>query len=106
MGRVTRLQVPEKPEGIVAELNVELVAADRMVWEGTASMVSARGVEGDLGIMAGHTPLMTILADGEVRISATGEQTQSAHVSGGFLTVDRDNVTIVAETVETATQRG
>ncbi len=92
-----------KPEGIVAELHVELVAADRMVWDGTASMVSARGVEGDLGIMAGHTPLMTILVDGEVRIHSGGE-IQTAHVSSGFLTVDSDDVVIVAESVETANQ--
>lgn len=91
-----------EPEDIVAELQVELVAADRMVWEGTATMVSARGVEGDLGVMAGHTPIMTILADGEIRINGAGS-TQSAHVSGGFMTVDNDRVVIVAETVETAT---
>jgi F-type H+-transporting ATPase subunit epsilon len=88
----------------VAELHVELVAADRMVWEGTATMVSARGVEGDIGIMAGHTPMMTILTDGEVRIT-TGGATETAHVSSGFMTVDRDNVVIVAESVETAGQR-
>lgn len=86
----------------MAELQVELVATDRVVWEGTATMVSARGVEGDLGIMAGHSPIMTILADGEVRINDAGG-TQTAHVSGGFMTVDSDRVVIVAETVETAT---
>lgn len=88
----------------MAELQVQLVAADRMVWEGTANMVSARGVEGDLGIMAGHTPLMTILDDGEVRINGAGG-TQTAHIGGGFMTVDSDRVVVVAETVETATQR-
>ncbi len=89
----------------MAELHVELVAADRMVWEGTATMVSARGVEGDLGIMAGHTPLMTILADGEVRINVAGGEPQTAHVNSGFMTVDSDNVTIVAESVETGSPR-
>lgn len=88
----------------MAELQVELVAADRMVWEGTATMVSARGVEGDLGIMAGHSPIMTILADGEIRIISDGDP-QTAHVSGGFMTVDSDRVVIVAEHVETAAKR-
>ncbi len=85
-------------------LHVEVVAADRRVWEGEASMVSARGIEGDLGIMPGHTPLMVVLAEGEVRIVGENGSRHTAQVDGGFLSVDGDNVTIVAETVKTASQ--
>lgn len=79
-------------------LQVELVAADRKVWEGEASAVSARSLEGDLGILPGHTPILCVLAEGEVRINAAGWKT--VVIDGGFLSVDHDRVTIVAESVD------
>lgn len=79
-------------------LQVELVAADRKVWEGEASQVSARSVEGDLGVLPGHQPTLVVLAEGQVRINAGGWRT--ATVDGGFMSVDHDRVTIVAETVD------
>jgi F-type H+-transporting ATPase subunit epsilon len=84
----------------VSSLQVELVAADRRVWEGEASMVTARTVEGELGILPGHTPLLGVLVEGEVRIHASGGGTQTAVVDGGFLSVDRDKVIVVAEAVD------
>lgn len=87
----------------MSSLNVELVAADRQVWEGEATFVSARGIGGDLGIMPGHAPLLTVLVDGEVRIDANGSR-QTAHIDGGFLSVDNDHVRIVAESVTTASR--
>ncbi|MGL5849595.1 MAG: F0F1 ATP synthase subunit epsilon [Phycicoccus sp.] len=80
-------------------LQVELVAADRKVWEGEASQVSARSVEGDLGILPGHQPLLCVLAEGEVRVGVDGSW-RLATVDGGFLSVDHDRVTIVAESVD------
>ncbi|MGO1167223.1 MAG: F0F1 ATP synthase subunit epsilon [Janibacter sp.] len=83
----------------MSSLNVELVAADRKVWSGEASMVRARSSEGEIGVMPGHTPLLGVLIEGDVVIHATdGDQT--ATIDGGFLSVDHDNVTIVAETVQ------
>ena len=82
----------------MAALQVELVAADRKVWEGEASQVSARSVEGDLGVLPGHQPTLVVLAEGEVRINAGGWK--SAVVDGGFMSVDHDRVTIVADTVD------
>ena len=55
-------------EDPVSELHVELVAADRKVWEGEAREVIARTMEGELGILPGHTPLLGILVEGDVRI--------------------------------------
>jgi F-type H+-transporting ATPase subunit epsilon len=81
-------------------LQVDLVAADRSVWSGEASLVRARIAEGDIGIMAGHEPLLALLAPGDVTISGAGSEGITATVSGGFFSVDRDKVTIVAETVE------
>ena len=80
-------------------LQVELVAADRQVWSGEATMVRARTAEGEIGILAGHEPLLAILGTGDVTIHAGGEGI-TAHVDGGFLSVDHDRVTLVAETVQ------
>ena len=80
-------------------LQVEIVSADRKVWEGEASQVSARSIDGDLGILPGHTPILCVLAEGEVRVSADGSW-RSAQIDGGFLSVDHDRVTIVAESVD------
>ena len=80
-------------------LRVELVAADRKVWEGEADQVSARSIEGDLGILPGHQPLLCVLAEGEVRVHAEGTW-RAAQVDGGFMSVDHDRVTIVAESVD------
>ena len=84
----------------MSQLHVELVAADRKVWEGEAKMVTARTVEGEMGILPGHTPLLGILVSGDVRIQSTSGQTHTASIDSGFLSVDHDRVTIVAEAVD------
>lgn len=83
----------------MSSLQVELVAADRQVWSGEATSVSARSTEGELGILPGHSPLLGILLAGEVRIETGGTQ-ERVSIDGGFLSVDHDRVTIVAEQVE------
>jgi F-type H+-transporting ATPase subunit epsilon len=83
----------------VSTLEVELVAADRKVWEGQADMVVARTVDGELGILPGHTPLLGVLVEGDIRIKASGGD-KVARVDSGFLSVDRDKVIIVAEAVD------
>ena len=83
----------------MSQLEVELVAADRQVWSGEASQVTARSIDGDVGILPGHSPVALILADGEVRIQAV-DGIQTATVDGGFLSVDHDRVTIISEVVD------
>ena len=83
----------------MSALQVELVAADRKVWAGEATMVSARSIDGDLGILPGHTPLLGVLVTGDVRI-ATGGGTETVTIDGGFLSVDHDRVVIVADNVD------
>jgi F-type H+-transporting ATPase subunit epsilon len=80
-------------------LNVSLVAADRKVWQGTAEMVIARTTEGDTGVLPGHQPILSILAPSVVTVRGTDEGTMEAVVSGGFLSVARDDVSILAESV-------
>jgi F-type H+-transporting ATPase subunit epsilon len=78
------------------ELHVELVAADRTVWSGDASMVIARTVEGDVGVLRGHAPLLSLLTDAAVEISTT-EGIVHAVVEGGFLSVANDRVSILSQ---------
>jgi F-type H+-transporting ATPase subunit epsilon len=84
----------------LAELHVELVAADRKVWSGDATIVIARTTEGDLGIQPGHAPLLGVLVNGAVRVDATEGGVVVAAVHGGFLSVADDQISILAETAE------
>lgn len=83
----------------MSALQVELVAADRKVWSGEARSVLARSTEGDLGILPGHAPLLGVLVAGDVSID-TSSGRESVRIDSGFLSVDHDRVTIVAEQVE------
>jgi F-type H+-transporting ATPase subunit epsilon len=84
----------------VPGLDVHLVTPEREVWVGEADFVSARGVDGDLGVLPGHAPLLAALAVGPVFIDAGGSRTAVA-VDGGFLHVahwdDITRVDILAE---------
>jgi F-type H+-transporting ATPase subunit epsilon len=67
-------------------LDVHVVTPEREVWSGPADMVIARGVEGEVGILSGHAPLLIRLAIGALRIQHEGGQ-DVAVVDGGFLHV-------------------
>ena len=81
-------------------LRVELVAADKAVWTGDAKMVIAKTVEGEIGLLAGHEPMLAILSSGEVRITLTDGDKLTANAEDGFLSVEHDVVTIVARHAE------
>jgi F-type H+-transporting ATPase subunit epsilon len=78
------------------ELDVEIVAEDRFVWSGPAQSVSARTIDGEIGILPGHTPLLAVLGDGQVVVRQSNGATVTAHAEGGFFSVDNDRVVIVA----------
>ena len=84
----------------MAVLTVSVVAADHEVWSGEASMVVARTVEGQIGILPGHEPLLAILASGEVRVTVSAGETITANADEGFLSVENDTVTVVARQAE------
>jgi F-type H+-transporting ATPase subunit epsilon len=84
------------------ELNVELVAPDRRVWSGAASMIVARTTEGEIGILPGHEPVLGLLVSGQVTVRTTDGDTVRAAVHGGFLSVSEDTVSILAEIAELA----
>ena len=77
-------------------LNVSLVSADAEVWSGEATLVVAKTVEGELGIMAGHEPVLAILAEGQVRITRADGSKILANAQDGFLSIENDDLTIVA----------
>ena len=79
-------------------LQVEMVAADRTVWSGEAAMVIARTVDGDVGILRGHQPMLSLLTEAAVEI-ATEEGVVHAAVEGGFISVAGDRVSILSERV-------
>ncbi|MEQ6917846.1 F0F1 ATP synthase subunit epsilon [Halomonas aquatica] len=76
----------------------EIVSAESSIYSGTAEQVVAAGAMGDLGILAGHTPLLTELSPGPVRIVHGGGEEDHFYVSGGFLEVQPDVVTVLADT--------
>ncbi|HEX9116258.1 MAG TPA: F0F1 ATP synthase subunit epsilon [Anaerolineae bacterium] len=82
-------------------IRCEVVSVERVVYQGDADMVLAPGIEGELGILPHHAPLMTALAPGEVVIRKAAEETHLA-VGGGFMEVRPDRVTILADSAEKA----
>jgi len=90
----------------VAELVVDLVGADRTIWTGSAVSVSAPAADGGIGILPGHSPLMAILREGTVTIVPVGGRAVRFDVLGGFISVDADRVTIVADESRIANTRG
>jgi F-type H+-transporting ATPase subunit epsilon len=87
---------------VATPINVELVAPDRVVWEGEADMVIARTTDGELGVMANHIPLLGVLVDAPVRIRRDGQDVKTVEVKGGFLSVTKEKVSVLAESVESA----
>ena len=84
----------------MANLQVTVVSATAEVWSGEASMVVARTTEGEIGILAGHEPTLGILAAGEVRITTASGEKITAQTEDGFLSVDGDQVMVVAGQAE------
>ena len=81
-------------------LQVELVAADRVVWSGQAREIIARTVDGDLGVLSGHAPLLSLLVPGVVEIMpAEGTEVVRAAVHDGFLSVADNHVSILSEDI-------
>ena len=84
-------------------MQVELVAVERALWSGPAQMVVARTVDGDIGIMPRHAPVLAQLREGfAARIVQPDGQVLGVAVHGGFLSVNNDVVSILAEDAELA----
>jgi len=82
-------------------IKLEIVTAERLVYSDTVDMIIAPGIEGELGILPHHTPLMTLLKPGELRVKKGDEEADLA-VTGGFLEVRPDRVIVLADAAERA----
>ena len=78
-------------------LKVEIVSPEKRIFSGEASMVSARPLEGDLGILPGHASLLGVLVNGEVSIKGVDGSATTFTINGGFLSVNKDRVSILGE---------
>ena len=82
-------------------IRLDIVTAEREVYSDDVDLVVAPGVDGQLGILPHHTPLMTMLQMGELRVKK-GDEEFSMAICGGFLEVRPDRVVILADAVERA----
>ena len=83
----------------MATMHLEIITAERRVYADDVEVLVAPGIEGELGILPHHAPLMTALQPGEIMIRKGTEETYLA-VSGGFLEVMGNQVTILADACE------
>ncbi|HTV78498.1 MAG TPA: F0F1 ATP synthase subunit epsilon [Steroidobacteraceae bacterium] len=79
-------------------IKVDIVSAEGEIFAGDATMVFAPGTEGDLGITPRHTPLLTLLKPGEVRVQTPDGAEQTFYVGGGALEIQPNHVTVLADT--------
>lgn len=78
-------------------LQVVVVSADRQVWSGDAVNIIARTVEGDIGILPGHEPLLAVLVPGVVEIVTDDGRSETLVVDGGFISVAHGHVSVLSQ---------
>lgn len=83
----------------MSTMRLDIVTPDATVFSDEVTFILAKGVEGDLGILPQHMPLVTLLKDGPVTIKQEDRE-QVVHLRGAFLEVRKDRVTILAEAAE------
>ena len=79
-------------------IHCDIVSAEKSIFSGLVQMIVAAGTLGDLGIAPGHAPLLTSLIPGPVRLVMANGEEEVFYVSGGFLEVQRNTVTLLADT--------
>lgn len=83
----------------MATIKVDVVSAEEHIFSGEAELVSLPGTSGELGIMPGHLPLITLIRPGFVRVHVPGEQEpEQIFVAGGVLEVQPEQVTVISDT--------
>lgn len=82
------------------DLTVSVVSADAELWTGEARQVIARTLVGQIGLLAGHEPVLGILAEGEVRITTLDGDLIRVNAQDGFLSMQNNIVTVVAGAAE------
>ena len=85
----------------MSTVKVLVATAEREVYRGEAEMLVAPGAAGELGILPGHAPLLSQLTAGELRITK-GDEVDEVFISGGYMEVQPDVITVLADTAERA----
>ena len=84
---------------MAAKMHIDVVSAEESIYSGEAEFVVLPGVEGELGIYPRHTPLITQIKAGTVRIKVPGKtEEELVYVQGGFLEVQPDHVNVLSDT--------
>ena len=78
-------------------LKVSVISPERVLYEGEAASVVAPAFDGEVGILARHAPMLTLLGRGTLRLSGAGGEARRFTVEGGFLQVADDHVRVVTE---------
>lgn len=81
---------------------LEIVTPEKTIYSGEVNSLRAPGTEGGFGVLAGHHPMLASLRIGEMVFSDVEQEPKSVAISGGFAEVQRDRVTVLAETAEFA----
>jgi F-type H+-transporting ATPase subunit epsilon len=84
----------------MATVRLDFVSQDHMVFTGDVNEILAPGIDGELGILPRHAPMITVLAPGEVQVKREGQDDLFFAVSGGWMEVLPNQVTILARTAE------
>lgn len=87
----------------MSPIRCEIVTQERVVYDQVVDMVIAPGSEGELGVLPNHVPLLTALRPGELRLRIQDSE-ESFAISGGFMEVQPDHVTVLASTAERASE--
>ncbi|GGI86623.1 F0F1 ATP synthase subunit epsilon [Legionella impletisoli] len=82
--------------------HLDIVSAEEEIFSGVVELIVATGEMGELGIVPGHAPLLTLLKPGEIRLTLPGGNEEVYYVSGGMLEVQPHCVTVLADAVQRA----
>jgi F-type H+-transporting ATPase subunit epsilon len=83
---------------MASTIHVDIVSAEAEIFSGEAEMLFAPAVEGEVGVAPRHTPLLTFLKPGEVRVRHPGGEEEAFYVSGGMLEIQPHVVTVLSDT--------
>jgi F-type H+-transporting ATPase subunit epsilon len=80
---------------VAKQISVNLVSADREIWSGSAEMIVAKTSVGEIGLLAGHEPILAVLVAGQIRITSSEGNVSVETQEGGFISMESDVVTVV-----------
>jgi F-type H+-transporting ATPase subunit epsilon len=83
----------------MATLQLELVSPEKLLLSRPVEMVILPAVEGEMGVLAGHSPMIVALRGGTIRVRENGQETEPLFVAGGFTEITPERVTILADEV-------